>query len=398
MTAMESVIVAGVGMHAWGKFPNKSFVDLGVCAVLEALADAGIQWKQVQSLHAACNVHSGVAGLLAGNELAYALGETGSRITSSFNGCASSGIALRQAFVDVASGACDIAVAAGAQKSAEGFLAELPCLVPVPLDFEHLRWQAVGAANPAYWALECRKRMVQYGTTEEDLAEIKVILSKHGANNPRARYRKVFTREEVLRSPMVADPLRLLEVCAVSDGAAAVVLCNRKTADRLSAKKVYLRAVAVAGSIFGDPTIRIPFLSAPANHDGLANSESVTSARAAYEMAGIDPADTDAVELPDNSAWHVLEYLESLGMCRRGEAEKLVRDRAIAIGGDLPVCPSGGFACLGEVVSAQGLAQMFELTSQLRGAAGTRQVEGAKLAVAQTLGAMGNSATFVLTR
>src|SRR5262249_15794127 len=158
-------------------------------------------------------------------------------------------------------------------KSPKGFLPETPALVPSALDHSRLRWRTVGATNPSYWALECRKRMLRYGTTDEDLADIKVILSGHGCMNPRARYRKVVTREEVVNTGVGGEPVRVVEICATSDGAAAVVVCSQDFASRHTGKPVQLRAVSIADSEYGDPTIRIPFVSAPVNERGTPHSE-----------------------------------------------------------------------------------------------------------------------------
>ena len=390
-------VILGVGMHQWGKFPDESFVDLGVAALVEALRDAGIQWRDVQALHAAIDPYAGALGLVAGNQMAMTLGETGIAVTNSFNACASGGMALRQALMDVSVGRYDLAVAVGASKSPSGFLPAMAAASPVLRDQELLRWGVVGAPNPAYWAIECRRRMGMFGTTETDLASIKVMMSRNGSLNERARYRRVFSLEEVLNSPMVADPLRLFEICATSDGAAAVVVCSDAIANRYTRHPICLRAVSIANSVYGDPSLRIPFVSAPARGHGARMSESVASASAAYKEAAVSPQDLDLIEVPDNSTWHVLEYLESLGVCGKGEAESLVRDGSIENGGRIPVNPSGGFASFGEAVAAQGLAQICELTWQLRNVAGDRQVERARVGLAQVYGAMGNAATAILT-
>ena len=393
---MSRAVVLGAGLHPWGKFPDTTFVELATSAIRDALADAGVDWKEVGALHAGVDVYSGASGLNAGNLIARAMGETGIPVTNYQNGCATAGVALKQAYEDVLTSRVDIAVAVGAGKSPDGFYPALQASVPVPDDLDTLRWEVVGATNPTYWAIECRRRMERYGTTRADLAAVKVMLSRNGSQNHNARFRKPFSLDDVLEAPMVADPLTLLEICATSDGGAAVVVCSQERSRRYSGKPIELLSVATATVEFGDPSLRIPMVSAPPPGGVGPMSESRLSALAAYQEAGVEPADLDFIEVPDNSTWHVFEYLESLGICRPGEADGLVRDGEVAVDGRIPVGPSGGFASFGEAVAAQGLAQIYELVVQLRGEAGPRQVSRAKVGLAQTFGAFGNASTAIL--
>ncbi len=391
---MREVGILGVGIHPWGKFPDKTYLDLGIVACRAALRDAGLEWTDVQAVAAGCYVWGGMAGLIAGHQLAYAMGETGIPIVNIYNACATSTAALREACMLVASGTCDIAMAIGMDKSPIGFL---PALADDPSDSDYLRWRMAGVSNPAYWALECRRRMHEHGTTEEDLARIKVKASKAGALNPNARFRKQCTLEDVLNSPMVCDPLRLLEICATSDGAAAVIVASMDRVRRHTSKPIKVAGVTVSSSKFGDPAIRVLTLSSPSKATAPYMSESVLAGQAVYEQAGIGPKDVDIVELPDNSSWHELVYLENLGLCELGQAEHLTRSGDTEIGGRIPVCPSGGAASFGEAVSAQGLLQVHENVVQLRGQAGPRQVQGARVALSQVYGMQGNNSAVLLT-
>ncbi len=391
---MREVGILGIGIHPWGKFPGKTFVDLGVHATRAALQDAGLEWTDVQAVACGCYVWGGMAGLLAGHQLAYVMGETGIPIVNIYNACATSTAALREAWLMVASEQCDVALAVGLDKSPEGFL---PALNDDPHDADYVRWRMVGVSNPGYWGLEARRRMVEYGTTETDLARIKVKASKAGALNPNARYRKVFTLEDVLKSPMVCDPLRLFEICATSDGAAAVIVASLERVRQHTTRPVKIAGVSVSSSKFGDPAIRVLTLSSPLQASAPYMSESVLAAQMVYEQAGIGPEDIDIVELPDNSSWHELVYMENMGICKRGEAEQLMRSGATEIGGRIPVCPSGGAASFGEAVAAQGLLQVHENVMQLRGLAGPRQVEGARVAISQVYGMQGNNSAVLLT-
>jgi acetyl-CoA acetyltransferase len=384
-------------MHPWGKFPDSTFVDLGVVATRNALADAGIRWSDVEFLGASIHIWGGLPGAMAGNQVVQALGETGIPVTNSFGACSSAGAAMRAAYLEIATGAADIAVALGADKSPDGFLPQVPKVIQVPLDVDDLRWKVVGASNPVYWALECRRRMAEVGTTEADLAQVKVLLSRHGSQNPLARFRREFSASDVLSSPMVCDPLHLLELCTTSDGAAAVVLCSDRVAKQRQSTGVRVRAVTLGTAETQDPSIRMPFLSVKTNGTGRPLSESSQAAARAYNQAGIEPKEIDFVELPDNSAWHVLAYLEAIGMCDSGEPERMLRAGELSIDGRLPVCPSGGLSSLGEAVSAQGLAQVCEIAWQLRGMAGNRQVPRARAGLGQVYGLFGASSTVILT-
>jgi acetyl-CoA acetyltransferase len=203
-----------------------------------------------------------------------------------------------------------------------------------------------------------------------------------------------------LASPYVVDPLRLLMICATRDGGAAFILGSVEKARQLGAKLVTVAATTIGTSLYGDPTMRLGSCYVPIESEVKAPpvSESASASRQAYEMAGIGPEGIDFVELPDNSSWHYLQYLEILGFCGPGEADQLLAEGNTLIGGKIPVCPSGGLASFGEASAAQGALQIHEVVTQLRGEAGERQVKGAKVGMAQTYGAGGNSASVILKR
>lgn len=391
---MRKVAIIGAGIHPWGKFPQKSFIELGVDAVAKALEDAAIEWKKIETICSGIYIWGGNAGHISGQYLASVFGETGIPIVNVYNACATGASALRMAYLSIASGQVDIALAVGVDMSPEGFLtakSDNP-----RQDRDVLRWRMVGMPNPTYWGLECRKRMHKYGTSEEDLARVKVLLSEYGAKNPNARFKKVFTQEEVLKSPMVSDPLRLYEICATSDGAAAIILCAASKAKQYASRPITVAASTMGSAIYGDSTIRISAISAPAEAEAPLLSESYSSSQQAYKMAGIGPEDIDVLELPDNSSWHYLQYLETCGFCGEGEAERMVKNGETKIGSRLAVCPSGGFSSFGEAIGSQAVWQVAEIVTQLRGQCGQRQVEKARVAMAQTYGLMGNSGTTIL--
>jgi acetyl-CoA acetyltransferase len=391
---MREVSVIGIGLHPWGKFYQKTFVDLGVEAIAKALTDANIEWEKIETICSGIYIWGGNAGHLSGQYLASVFGETGIPIVNVYNACATGASALRLAYLSIASGQVDVALAVGVDMSPEGFLtakSDNP-----RQDRDVLRWRMVGMPNPVYWALECRKRMEKYGTSGEDLARVKVLLSQYGAKNPNSRYKKTYTLEEVSTSKMVCDPLRLYEICATSDGAAAVILCAASKARRYTSQPVTIAAATMGSAMYGDPTIRISAISAPAKAEAPLLSESYSASRQAFKLAGVGPEDIDVLELPDNSSWHYLQYLETCGFCGEGEAEKMLREGETQIGGKIAVCPSGGFSSFGEAIGAQATWQIVEVVMQLRGQCGARQVKNAKIGMAQTYGLMGNSGTTIM--
>ena len=395
---MKDVAILGVGLHAWGKFPQKPWTQMAMEAANEALKDAGVEWTDIQTVISGSQLWGGRKGIYSGNYFTEVMGETGLPIVNINNACATAGTIMSMACATIASGAADLVLAVGADKSAKGFFPFLPTYheEPIPSN-DTLRWM-MGLPNPAYWAFEMRKRMVKYGDTETHLAKVKHLCSKHGSLNPKARYRKIFTVEEVLASAMVTDPLRLFEICATSDGAGAVVLGNMKKARKNSSKPITILASAVGSPLYGDPTTRIPVVSFNPKPGVPIISESYVAANRAYEQAGVGPKDIDFVELPDNSAWHFLQYLETMGFAKEGECASMLESGHFDIGGKVPVCPSGGFSSFGEATMAQGFAQVYEMVLQLRGVCKERQVEGAKVGMSEVYGAAGNNAAVILKK
>ncbi len=394
---MRPVYVLGAGAHPWGKFPDKPQLQLAVAAMEAALKDANRQWRDIGGLVAASSRFEGGLGWgLHANELLQAVSEQGIPALNVGGGCAAGGIAVHAAAMMIASGQCEVAAAVGAERMPKGFIPRPPGGADDASDSDYLRWVAMGATNPAYWALEARRRMHDHGTREETFAAASVLMHKNAVANPLARYRSECTVAEVLRSPMVSDPLRLLEICAVSDGAAAVVLGSEAEARRAGGPLVRVAGSAIATGTFGDPATRIPMVSTTPKAGAAHTSEVVNAAHRAMCAAGIGPADVDLIELADNSVWQVLAWPELLGFCEPGRSDAMLEGGEFAIDGKLPINPSGGFLSFGEATTAQGLLQVCELVWQLRGQAGGRQVPGAKVGMSAILGLGANGASVVL--
>jgi acetyl-CoA acetyltransferase len=394
---MTGVVVAGIGMHPWGKW-GRNFVEYGVVAARRALADAGVAWRDVEYVSGADTMRNGYPGYVAGATFAQAMGWTGARVTSSYAACASGATALQVARAEIMAGRCEIALVIGSDTTPKGFLA--PNAGERLDDPDWLRFRLIGATNPTYFALYARRRMAMYGATERDFAEVRAKNSRHGSTNPNARYRTELSVDEVLASPMVADPLRLLEICATSDGAAAVVLMS---ADRARAAQVVrpvsVRAVATVTPMFGQTILELPLFatdSAAGRPEVMEFKESI--AHAAYEEAGIGPEDLSLAEVYDLSSAMELDWYEQIGLCAPGEAEKLLRDGTTTLGGRVPVNASGGLACFGEAVPAQAIAQVCELTWQVQGRAEGHQVEGARVGLSINQGLFGHGSAVVVSR
>jgi len=394
------VAVLGAGMHPWGKW-GRNFVEYGVEAGRRALADAGIAWRDVQFVSGADTIRNGYPGYVAGATFAQALGWSGAQVSSCYAACASGAAALSSARAQILAGLCDVALVVGADTTPKGFFA--PVGGERKEDPDWLRFHLLGATNPTYFALYARRRMELFGATEDDFAAVKVKNARHGLENPNARYRKEVTAQEVLASPMVADPLRLLEICATSDGGAALVLTSLDFARRHGHGDhlVTVAGVSTVTPRFPQTVIEMPDFatdSAVGSVGGPGPSFRQSIATGAYEEAGIGPEDVDVAEVYDLSSALELDWYEDIGLCKEGEAERLLRDGDTAVGGRIPVNPSGGLSCFGEAIPAQAIAQVCELVWQLRGQATGRQVEGATVGVTANQGLFGHGSSVVVTR
>ncbi len=402
--AVEQVAVLGVGMHPWGKW-GRNFVEYGVAAARDALADAGIDWRDVGFVAGADTMRNGYPGYVAGATFAQALGWTGIPVTSAYGACASGAMALDAARQRILSGMCDVALVVGADTTPKGFLK--PNKGERGDDPDWLRFRLLGMTNPAYFAMWARRRIDLYGATTDDFAQVKIKNAAHGLHNPYARYRKEVTAEDVAASPTVSSPLRLLDICATSDGGAAIVLTSME----------YARKHLAAGKGSSDPLVRVAAVSTvtptfPNTILEMPNFATDSAAGipvpergfkqaigdAAYAQAGIGPDDVDVAEVYDLSTALELDWYEDLGFCGPGEAEKLLRDGVTTVGGRLPVNPSGGLACFGEAVPAQAIAQVCELTWQLRGTAQGAQATDAKVGITANQGLFGHGSSVILTR
>jgi len=375
----RSVAIAGVGLRPFGRFEETSVVEMGREAVAIALEAAGVGAGDFQA--AFCGtVYSGVA---AGHRVLSSLGMTGVPIVNVEAGCASGGAALRLGVQAIRSGECDSVVVFGMEKMPRGVI-DSSFFEP---------WQKEAGLNPApaFFALRARKLMHESGVTREHLARVSVKNHENGVHNPYAMFRKPFTIEEVLASPMVCDPLTLYMLCSPNEGAAAIVL---RPADR--AADVVVAAASLRshlpGRVLGEHT---PLSGTTVDEPP---SPTELAARDAYEAAGIGPEDLDLVELQDTDCGRELLSYEELLLCPPGECAAFFDSGAPARNGRLPVNVSGGLLSKGEPLGASALAQVVEMYWQLRGEASGRQVEEARVGLCHTVGRGANASVIILRR
>ena len=391
----NEIAILGVGLHPWGKW-GKNFVEYGVKAARDAIKDAGVPWQDVQYVSGAATMRCGYPGYVSGATFAQALGWQGAEVNTSYAACASGSQALAAARSKILSGACDVALVVGADTTPKGFLA--PQKGERPDDPDWVRFR-LGITNPTYFALYARRRMEMYGDTQDDFALVKVKNAEHGFSNPYARYKKKFTAEDVAASAMVADPLRLMDICATSDGGAALVVSSVEYAKKIGrGDAVKVAAISTVTPTYASSIVEMPDIATDSGAVVEAQSFRAALPKKAYEEAGIGPEDVSLAEVYDLSTALELDWMEDLQLCERGEAAQLVRNGDTKIGGRLPINASGGLACFGEAVPAQALFQVADLTWQLRGQAGERQVENAKVGITANQGLFGHGSSVILKK
>ncbi|WP_063058068.1 lipid-transfer protein [Nocardia sienata] len=394
----RDIAVLGAGMHQWGKW-GRNFVEYGLVAARAALADAGVDHRDVGYIAGADTIRNGYPGFVSGATFAQALGWSGARISSSYAACASGAQAIANARAQILAGLTDVALVVGADAAPKGFFQ--PVGGERRDDPDWLRFHLLGATNPIYFALYARRRMALHGATLDDFAAVKVKNAKHGLNNPYARYRKEVSAEEVAASAIVSDPLRLLDICATSDGGAALVLTSMDYALRHGiSEPVRIRALSTVTPTFPKTVLDLPDFATDSAVAVEPPPHTFRSAlaQAAYEEAGLGPADLSFAEVYDLSTALELDWYEEIGLCEPGGAEELLRSGATTLGGRVPVNPSGGLACFGEAIPAQAIAQVCELTWQLRGQADDRQVENARAGIAVNQGLFGHGSAIIASR
>ncbi len=397
---MHEVAVIGVGMHRFGKTGDdivgtKSVGALCRTAVDAALKDAGVSWKQIQAVAAASSRFSGGKGWgLNGNDVVEDLGSTGIPVYNMSAGCAAGGNAFNVGYSMVAGGVYDIMLVVGGEVMPKGMIQTSG--VEEATDPEFLRQRCIGMPGPSFWSTLARRRMFEYGTTEELFSQVAVKARKCSVSNPHARFQKEITVEDVMNSPYVSNPLRLFQICPVSNGAAAAIICSKKHAKKYTSNPITVATSTVATMTFDDMLPR--GLADPVTECPNLHTEARNAVTSAFEKSGIGPREISFTELQDNTCYYELAFPEEWGLCEAGESENLLMAGETTPTGRMPINPSGGFVSFGEATTAMGIFQIAELTWQLRGQAGGRQVPNAKVGLAQTLGLGGNATAAILKR
>ena len=376
------VVIAGAGMHPFGRFDGVSTTDMGVVAVRAALREAGVAKDGFQA--AFCGTAYG--GVATGHKVLSRLGMTGMPIVDVEAGCASGGAALMLAAAAIRAGQYDTVLVFGTEKMPKGIIRSS--------FFDPWQEEAGLAATPSFFALRAQRLALTSGVTKDHLARVVVKNRRQGASNPDAMYQKETSVEEVLASRVVCEPLHLFMLCSPNEGAAALVL--RREGRGSPGASVTLAAAVLRSHIPG------PVLSESTPLAGLADdfvpAPTTLAATAAYEEAGVGPGDLHVVECQDTDAARELGSCEELSLCAPGGSAALLDSGATMLGGSLPVNPSGGLLSKGEPLGASALGQVVELVRQLRGECGVRQVEGARVALSHTVGRGANAGVVILTR
>src|SRR5256712_11260847 len=371
---MRDVYVAGAGMIRFGRYPERDVPDLGAEAVLIALKDAGLSIKDVELMSAGCLFQ---ANAMVGQRILQEVGQTGIPVVNVANACATGSTAFREAWMAVASGEYDVALAVGVEQMGK------MGLLTGGGGGSGIRTEGVIGSGlmPAVFGQAGMEHMRKYGTTQEQFAKVAVKNHRHSVKNPLSQYQVEVSLEDVLAARLVAYPNTLYMCCPTGDGAAAAVVVSPEKARQLGARVRVLSSVLTSDP-WTERDLTLPDVSTLTRN----------AARKAWELAGIGPEDLDLVELHDCFATAELLHYENLGLCRDGEAGRMNDQGETAPGRPIPGNGSGGLLSKGHPLGATGVAGIFEVTSHLRGSAGARQVADAKVGLSHVIG-LGSACT-----
>jgi acetyl-CoA C-acetyltransferase len=384
MSNSPEIAIIGVGIHPFGRYDDRSALEMGAVAIHRALRDAGVDWKQVQSLYA------GSLEVANPEAVTGLVGMTGLPARAVLSGCATGNSLLTLAARDVQNGEADIAVGVGLDKHPRGAFGADPAVSGLP------QWYGDQGMflTTHYFGTKIMRYMHDHGITEPTLAKVAAKNFANGSRTPHAWRRKAMSAEAILASPLVNAPLRQYMYCNPNEGAAAVVVCRADKAKQYIDTPIYLRSTALRSRREGAYELLRTSIELP-----LVPGTTTEAAAAAYELAGVGPDDIDVAQLQDTDSGSELIHMAETMLCKDGEQEALLHDGATEIGGRIPINTDGGLLANGEPVGASGLRQVFELVHQVRGTAGDRQVpNNPKVALAQLYGAPGTAAVAILSR
>ena len=372
---MRDVAIVGVGMIKFGRYPEKSVQELAAQATLLALKDAGTTMKDVE-IFVSGNLYQSNA--MIGQRILKEIGQTGIPVINVANACATGSTAFREAYMSVASGAYDVALAVGSEQMGKmGLLGAGQGGGGVSPE------GIVGSGlMPAVFGQAGVEHMRKYGTTFEQFAKIAVKNHKHSIHNPYSQYQVDMSLEDVMNARVVAWPNTLYMCCPTGDGAAAAILTSLDKAKQYTNTPITVAASVLTSDPWSERDLTLPDVSTLTRN----------AAKEAYEKAGVGPNDLDLVELHDCFATAEMLHYENLGLCGEGEAGRLIDEGETYVGGRIPVAPSGGLLSKGHPLGATGVANICEVVWHLRGEAGDRQVEGAQVGLAHVIG-LGSACT-----
>lgn len=377
---MRDVYVLGVGMIKFGRYPAKDVSQMGAEAAVAALKDAGTNIGDIELLVCG-NLFQ--ASAMNAQKILQQIGQTGIPALNVSNACATGSTAFREAYIGVASGMYDATMAVGVEQMGKmGLLGG-----GARSGGESVEGVLGSGLMPAVFGQAGVEHMRKHGTTAEHFAKVSVKNHKHSVHNPLSQYRVEVTLDDVMKARMVAYPNTLYMCCPTGDGAAAAVLMSEEKMRQFTAKPIKVAASVLTSDPYTERDLTMPDV----------NTLTRNAAKQAYEKSGIGPEDLSLVELHDCFATAELLHYENLGLCAEGEAGRIIDEGRTEIGGDLPVNASGGLLSKGHPLGATGVANIHEVVTQLRGQAGPRQVEGAKVGLAHVIG-LGSACTIhVLT-
>jgi len=364
---MRDVYILGVGTTACGRFPDKPAHILGREAAWAAIKDAGIHPRKIEIAFCG-HVYQGMG---VGQRTLKEIGLVGQPVINVEGACGSGTLSFWEAWRSIAYGQYDIALALGVEN-----LSRIMSGGPLPLEEDDIE-VSMGMGMPGLYAMRAKRYMEEYGATTEQMAKVVVKSRKHASLNPVAQYRKETTVEAVLKSPMIADPLTRDQCCPIGDASAAAVLCSGELVNVLTTKK----PIKILGC-----TAQSGKYSTPAKMICDPSENVARTSKMVYEMAGLGPEDMDLAEIHDAFSIAEMIVCEALGFCEKGAGVRLIEEERTSLGGDIVVNPSGGLLSRGHPLGATGLLQTAEIVWQLRGEAGKRQVEGAKIGIIETMG------------
>ncbi|MBQ60669.1 MAG: thiolase [Gammaproteobacteria bacterium] len=366
---MSDVYIVGVDMIKFGRFPEKTVPQLGAQAALMALDDAGLKIQDMQALY--CG-NLGQASAMVGQRLLQEIGQTGISVVNCANACATGATAFREGWMSIKAGVFDCVLAVGVEQMGKGLLGGAGSGTGIPKE------GLLGSGTmPAVFAEAGMEHTRNHGTTFEQFAKVSVKNHHHSTMNPKAMYQIETPLETVMNAEMISYPNTKL-MCSVNvDGSAAAVLVSEKKAREIGMDRaVKVKASVLASDPFTDRDLTMPDV----------NAVTRIAAKQAYEMAGCGPEDINLVELHDCFATAEILHYENLGLCADGEAGRMIDEGEVALGGRVPVNVSGGLLSKGHPLGATGIANIYEVSTHLRGEADKRQVEGARLGMTHVIG------------